>query len=50
VADEFPLGFSCGRGVDAVTSQDFDTFEPVDCSTLVLDVGDLESADFVNWT
>lgn len=49
-ADEFPLGFSCGRGVDAVTSQDFDTFEPVDCSTLVLDIGDLESADFVNWT
>ena len=48
--DEFPLGYSCGRGVDAATSQDFDTFEPVDCSTLVLDIGDLESADFVNWT
>lgn len=48
--DQFPPGYSCGQGVDAVTSQDFDTFERVDCSTLVLDIGDLESIDFVNWT
>ena len=49
-ADEFPSGYSCGRGVDAADDQDFDTFEPVDCSALILDIGDLESIDFVNWT
>lgn len=44
----FPDGYSCGRGVDAVVADDFDTFEPVSCDTVVLRIATM--FDVVNWT
>ncbi len=34
--------------MDRRTSEDFDTFEPIACDQLVLEIGDLETVDFVN--
>jgi hypothetical protein len=42
----FTSGLSCGRCVDV--TGDFDTWEPVDCMTLVIDTD--PAADVCNWT
>ncbi len=51
--NSFPVGLSCGRCVAGVKSEEnpsgFDSFEPVDCSSLEVDT-DLESLDACNWT
>jgi hypothetical protein len=43
----FPVGLSCGRCVED-PGGGFDTFEPVDCATLVLDTD--PAAPVCNWT
>ncbi len=48
--NEFPEGFSCGRGVPAASDDDFDTFEPVACDQVELRMGDVESFEFPDWT
>ncbi|MFT5355973.1 MAG: hypothetical protein ACI9KE_003194 [Polyangiales bacterium] len=47
-ANDFPTGFSCGVGVEGTGT--FDSFEPVRCDLVELQIGDVESFDFVNWT
>lgn len=47
-ANQFPTGFSCGVGVEG--SGTFDSFEPVSCDLVELEIGDVSSFDFVNWT
>ena len=44
---DFPVGLSCGRCVDATSG--FDTFEPVECTTLVIDT-DLATINACNFT
>ena len=44
----FPAGYSCGKCVE--TGDTFDAFEPVDCKDVKIDVNDLESIEFCNWT
>jgi hypothetical protein len=43
-----PLGFSCGRCVEAKEGETFDTFEPVDCKDLEIVMG--KSIGECNWT
>lgn len=46
----FPVGeYSCGQAVERPT-ETFDAFEPVDCSEVIIEVGDPDDMDFVNWT
>jgi hypothetical protein len=47
-AAQFEAGYSVGRGVEV--PGDFDEFEPVSSSSVVLIVDDLENIDFVNWS
>jgi hypothetical protein len=49
-ADLFPLGYSCGKGVDAPQGSSFDTFEPVSCASIGITVDDVGNIEFVNWT
>ncbi|MBZ4422459.1 hypothetical protein [Myxococcus sp. RHSTA-1-4] len=49
-AATFPLGDSCGKGVQAPPSGGFDTFEPVACSSIGVTVDDIDNIEFVNWT
>jgi hypothetical protein len=44
----FPVGISCGKGVQ--TSELFDAFTPVPCDSLRITVDDLDKIHFVNWT
>jgi hypothetical protein len=44
----FPAGLSCGKCVKAKDGG-FDTFAPVACSEVVLEVGDEDSLDICNW-
>ncbi len=44
----FPQGYSCGMCVPGMGG--FDSYTPVDCSTVELLVGDINSFDFCNWT
>lgn len=48
----FPVGYSCGVGVDAPEDETFDSYEPVDCSEVEILVDDLEvlREQNVNWT
>ncbi|RKH38823.1 hypothetical protein [Corallococcus sicarius] len=46
----FPVGYSCGKGVEAPEGSSFDTFEPVSCASLNITVDDAANIDFVNWT
>lgn len=46
----FPMGYSCGLGVNAVDGESFDTFVPVDCGEMVFRVGDISTFNFVDWT
>lgn len=46
----FPVGeYSCGQAVERPT-ETFDAFEPVDCSEVIIEVGDPDDMDFANWT
>lgn len=47
-AAEFDSGFGVGVGVEV--PGDFDRFEPVPPSGVVLTIDDLQNIDFVNWT
>jgi len=44
----FPPGLSCGKCVTGKAGE-FDTFAPIACSEVVLDVGDEDSLDICNW-
>jgi len=44
----FPPGLSCGKCVKA-TDGGFDTFAPIACSEVVVDVGDVDALDICNW-
>lgn len=46
--DAFPVGLACGKCVHQTTG--FDTFEPVSCTTVVLQVGPMSSISGCNWT
>jgi hypothetical protein len=46
----FPVGYSCGKGVEAPAGSSFDTFEPVSCASINITVDDAANFDFVNWT
>ena len=48
-ADAFPPGLSCGKCVKAKAGDTFDTFAPVACSEVVLDVGPEDAVDVCNW-
>jgi hypothetical protein len=43
----FPAGLSCGTCVRS--GESFDTFAPVACSEVALDVGDEDTLDICNW-
>ena len=47
--DAFPSGLSCGKCVKAKAGETFDTFAPVACSEVVLDVGPEDAIDVCNW-
>jgi hypothetical protein len=47
---DFPLGYSCGKGVPAPVGQTFDSFAPVDCAQVEITVDDFDKIQFVNWT
>lgn len=44
----FPDGYSCGKGVPAVSGTVFDTFEKIDCAEVILRVDTM--FQIVNWT
>jgi hypothetical protein len=44
----FPRGYSCGRCVDAPEGEIFDSFEPVECTGIEIQVGEID--DVCNWT
>ncbi|HMR05470.1 MAG TPA: hypothetical protein PKA88_06820 [Polyangiaceae bacterium] len=46
--DQFPAGYACGKCVDAVPGETFDTFVASDCSKLV--VGPIDTVPVCNWT
>jgi len=46
--NDFPVGLSCG--VCVPQTDGFDTFTPVSCDALELEVGPLESLTICNWT
>jgi hypothetical protein len=46
----FPVGYSCGKGVEAPAGSSHDTFEPVSCASISITVDDAGNIDFVNWT
>jgi len=47
-SQEFPVGYSCGRGVQSETT--FDSIVPIDCSELKIRVGDTDTFRGINWT
>jgi hypothetical protein len=44
----FPRGYSCGRCVDAPEGETFDSFEPVECSGIEIQMGQVDGV--CNWT
>jgi len=46
--NDFPVGLSCG--VCVPQADGFDTFMPVSCDSLELEVGPLDALTFCNWT
>jgi hypothetical protein len=47
----FPAGFGCGKCVTAPPGEGFDSYEPVDCSEVEVQVAsDPDSLEFCNWT
>ncbi|WP_437323230.1 hypothetical protein [Sorangium sp. So ce381] len=47
----FPAGFGCGKCVAAPEGEGFDSYEPVDCSEVEVQVAsDPDSLEFCNWT
>jgi hypothetical protein len=44
----FPRGYSCGRCVDAPEGEIFDSFEPVACTGIEIQVGEIDGV--CNWT
>lgn len=46
--EDFPVGLSCGKCVPQ--AQGFDTFEPVPCSEVKLQVGPMSAIQGCNWT
>jgi hypothetical protein len=46
---DFPAGYSCGACVAAPEGEVFDSYEPVDCSKVAIDIGESDGG-FCNWT
>lgn len=49
-ADLFNYGYSCARNIEV--EEDFDRFEPIDCSDFRITIGDLNEIELIgfNWT
>ena len=48
-ADELPVGYSCGVGVEA-DEDIYASFAVIDCSLVEIRIGNVDEFEFVNWT